>query len=479
MTLSQGLSSTSTISASPTKRFFVEMLTRDIELEDAILDLLDNCVDGIQRIANLNPSPSKPYEGFCARVTFTDKEFKIEDNCGGIPLEDARDYAFRMGRPLDSIDNQIYTIGTYGIGMKRSIFKMGSSSEVISRIKDAPFKVTITPEWLTDDSNWDLPIEPVSLNSKEYGTTITINELYSSIRERFSSQTSTLYDDLVGKISLHYSFIIDKGFMVIVNGKRISSKSNNLLWDGSSRIREKYTIAPYLYEGHIDGVDVRLAVGFYRSIPDEKEINDEIKGIRRRSNEAGWTIVCNDRVVVYCDKSRLTGWGEMTIPSYHTQFIAISGIVEFRSKDPQKLPITTTKRGIDASSDVYLYIKNYMREGLKLFTSYTNKWKSNLVEEKERINQTQAVAPNDLFEEENFPSDMWKKVKNRNNERKYLPSLPTPTSRKRKSTHKTIKFSRDIKEIELVSDYLFEQVDRDPSEVGNECFEKVLRQAKQ
>ena len=31
--------------ASPTKRFFVSMLTRDINLADAILDLLDNCLD--------------------------------------------------------------------------------------------------------------------------------------------------------------------------------------------------------------------------------------------------------------------------------------------------------------------------------------------------------------------------------------------------------------------------------------------------
>ena len=40
---------TTLINAGPTKRFFVEMLTRDIELADAILDLLDNCVDGIVR----------------------------------------------------------------------------------------------------------------------------------------------------------------------------------------------------------------------------------------------------------------------------------------------------------------------------------------------------------------------------------------------------------------------------------------------
>jgi hypothetical protein len=34
------------ISAEPTKSFFVDMLTRDIALEQAILDLVDNSVDG-------------------------------------------------------------------------------------------------------------------------------------------------------------------------------------------------------------------------------------------------------------------------------------------------------------------------------------------------------------------------------------------------------------------------------------------------
>jgi hypothetical protein len=32
--------------ASPTKQFVVPMLTRDINLADAFLDLVDNCLDG-------------------------------------------------------------------------------------------------------------------------------------------------------------------------------------------------------------------------------------------------------------------------------------------------------------------------------------------------------------------------------------------------------------------------------------------------
>ena len=42
------------MNASPVKSLFVSMLTRDIQLEDAILDLLDNCVDGILRSKGTN-----------------------------------------------------------------------------------------------------------------------------------------------------------------------------------------------------------------------------------------------------------------------------------------------------------------------------------------------------------------------------------------------------------------------------------------
>lgn len=46
--------STDKAQACPTKQFFVSMLTRDISLDDAILDLVDNCLDGALRLANGN-----------------------------------------------------------------------------------------------------------------------------------------------------------------------------------------------------------------------------------------------------------------------------------------------------------------------------------------------------------------------------------------------------------------------------------------
>ncbi len=118
------------VKASPVKSFFVSMLTRDITLEEAILDLLDNCVDGILRVGAKRTS--HPYSGYYAEITFDKDTFSISDNCGGIPWT-MHDYAFRMGRPKGSPKAEPGGVGVYGIGMKRAVFKMGRDALISCR----------------------------------------------------------------------------------------------------------------------------------------------------------------------------------------------------------------------------------------------------------------------------------------------------------------------------------------------------------
>ena len=89
-----------TAQAYPAKRFFVDMLVRDIELKDALLDLLDNCVDGVMRSSTNQVDKTRPYEGYWADINFDESSFSISDNCGGIPFELAEKSAFRLGRVL-------------------------------------------------------------------------------------------------------------------------------------------------------------------------------------------------------------------------------------------------------------------------------------------------------------------------------------------------------------------------------------------
>jgi hypothetical protein len=477
-------SSSSRINAEPTKTFFVDMLTRDIELEDAILDLLDNCVDGIQRTGK-SANGAKPYEGFWAKITFSEDEFKIEDNCGGIDLEIAKTYAFRMGRPTEMPESNIVTntIGTYGIGMKRSIFKIGKSSQVISQTVDDCFKVIISPAWLTDGS-WDLPFESTDRSMPQPGTVIRVCDIREPVAERF--RQSSFDSSLIGRIEHYYSYIIKKGFAVSVNNHKIGDGSLGLLWEGIDKVSSNSSvIAPYLYKSQYEDVSIELAVGFYQNhVVTEEEIEKENEGQRRSSSEnAGWTIVCNDRVVEYRNKTRLTGWGEAGVPSYHPQFISIAGVVHFRCSDPRKLPITTTKRGLDLSSELYLYTKEFMREGLKIFTSYTNKWKKNISKEKAVMKEAQLIDPVVVIEK--IPETTWKKTSSRrssrttkiSDEKYYKPPLPLPDNNMVGEMSKRVVFTRKSDEIRLVSEYLFEDENRSANEVGNECFDKVLKEA--
>lgn len=156
---------------SPTKDFFVRMLTRDIELQDAILDLLDNCVDGIIR-AGANLNDDQPYKSYTATITMAADHFIIEDNCGGIPIEVARKYAFAMGRPpAAGTGDGSATIGMYGIGMKRAIFKLGTEALVESRC-DTGFVVEFTPEWMTTDTWDELPMYALADDKLTTGGTL-------------------------------------------------------------------------------------------------------------------------------------------------------------------------------------------------------------------------------------------------------------------------------------------------------------------
>ena len=66
---------TNVIEGNPTKKFFIEMITRDISIEDAIIDLLDNSIDGATQINpdNLN--------GFIIDIKIDENRLCIKDNC--------------------------------------------------------------------------------------------------------------------------------------------------------------------------------------------------------------------------------------------------------------------------------------------------------------------------------------------------------------------------------------------------------------
>lgn len=466
-----------TAKASPTKQFFVNMLTRDIELQDSLLDLLDNCVDGILRSRKVDPSDPKPYAGFKASMTLSDKFFMIEDNCGGIPYETAVKYAFAMGRPPNAdAGGNIGTVGMYGIGMKRAIFKLGSQAKVESR-NDRGFVVEISPTWMTDDTWNDLPMYQLAADRLPAGGTIVhVTKLHPDISKAFSDQD--WIDEFRKQIARHYALIIEKGFEVLVGSARepvdtlkpIKGDRFALLMAADGKDGEQ--LSPYIYTGELEGVSVEIYAGLYRKLLDEDELEQEDE-TRASKDDAGWTVACNDRVVIWRDKTKLTGWGEATVPNYHGQFIAITGLVLLRSDDPKKLPLTTTKRGIDGASLVYLDTKDLMREATKAFTNFTNKWKK-FPDKLEDLYQASEYAdlPTLRTLAAEVTSDSIRKYPTM---KRHSPKLPVPKQEKTSSRISFVALNKDIEHLAL---HFFEDAKVKPNVVGEAAFNFAVEETK-
>jgi hypothetical protein len=207
-----------------------------------------------------------------------------------------------------------------------------------------------------------------------------------------------------------------------------------------------------------------------------KEIEEESVE-PRKTVDAGWTIICNDRVVLYKDKARLTGWGLGKVPNYHTQFISISGQVEMRSTKLLNLPLNTTKRGLDTNSEVYMTILQEMMSGLKIFTDFTNRWKGKEAETNASFSLAKTGKPTEAIQAFEKISTSWttvRNISNAQNAKRYIPKLPLPQTL---SLNKKLVFSRAIEEIRTVADFLTGDPNTKPSDVGALCFDNTLKAA--
>ena len=434
----------------PAKKFFVSMLTRDIELQDAILDLLDNCVDGAIRCRPKELDEQESLEGFWAKIAFDGDKFRIEDNCGGISWKIAHDHAFCMGRP-EGVKSEPGTIGIVGIGMKRAIFKMGRQCVVHSHHKDDTFKVTIPAQWFADDTQWDgFKADREAPLTTHYGTVVEISHLEEGAKLAFSKEGLTFRESFPEIVAESYSYLIEKGFSVTINGASVKRKPVKLCFEKPEEPAGRGPwIRPYIYQAKIAGVEVFLAVG-YRSRLRTQEEQQEDAEVNFAAKEAGWTVVCNDRVVLSNDRTIKTGWGFGGVPNFHQQFSCIAGIVEFSSPDTAQLPITTTKRGIDTSKDVYTIVRQRMQDGLKSFTRNTNRWKGFETELKVRFDKAGVL---DLRELKKSARRLPLAVVGRDgNQKQYKPELPV---KKQTTNLKRISFQKEEREIERVSLFLF------------------------
>ncbi len=338
--------------ARPTKEFFVNVLGKDISLIPAIVDLVDNSVDGARRLrsTSVDPTDTESFKSLWIKIDTEADRFAISDNCGGIPVPVARKYAFRFGRPTDLVEEDYefpeFATGQFGVGMKRALFKLGEHFKIRSATGTSRFTMDVDVEdWLeAPGQDWHFDLENVQegvrVRKSEIGTDIEVFPLHATIADDLSDKT--VIKDLRTELRQRHMMSIHKGLTIELNGSPVRPEPPELI--------DTEDLAPAYQRFSVNG-GPPIRVDILCGVAD------------RPAREAGWSVFLNDRMVLLTDTSALTGWGdqgEKRIPRFHNQYGRFRGFAFLSCIDTTRLPWDTTKTGLDVDRPIYREVENSM-----------------------------------------------------------------------------------------------------------------------
>jgi hypothetical protein len=439
--------------ALPRKRFFIEMFTRDISLNDCILDLIDNSIDGYFRqnetlfseIYNekMNSKGEKLPQ---IKIDFDEKSIKIFDTCGGISYDYAKEEVFNFGHEYNHYESgDSVRLGVYGIGLKRAIFKMGNYFKIASSTLDSGFitEIISLDEWSKKDDSLDDWMFPIQKYAKREGATLIEvkdlrKETSGAIRDKLFEKF--LYDD----VARVYTLFLERYVEIIINGKSV--KPLPIMFS------ESEDIVTATKEITIDNVKIKL----YAGLAERDEINPWT------AEKAGWYIACNGRIVVSANKDETTGWGVGALPLFHSKQRGFIGLVTFTSINPWLLPWTTTKRNLNKESIVFQKTRVEMQTIARPIISFLDKMYQKESQE-ENIDRKIVM---------NVTAVDIRSISNRE-DKKF--EVKISTLQKKSTT--TIQFSVEKKDIDKIKKYL-----NDPrlsnGQIGKITFDEYLKRVK-
>ncbi len=326
--------------ASPEKWLFISLLTRDISLGAAFLDLIDNSVNAaVQPLAGrletaddylavLDDPSVQPEVDIDVKVS--NGSISITDTAPGIALETARDHVFRFGRGAATGDDTD-RLSVYGLGLKRAFFKAGRRVKIESDHVTGGFELDLdVEEWSRDQSpRWQFPlVRREKAAAEDCGTRIVVSKLYDETLSRLHD--GVFVDDLRAQVGRTYAYFLEKFVRIRVNGEAVTATSLHV---GKNNATDRFS-----------NEEVTCTITAGLGTPE---------GGRYRDHGSGWFIFCNGRTVVSADKTPLTGWQNNGLPIFQPKHRPFLGTVFFVSKFADRLPWDTTKSGINEDSAIW------------------------------------------------------------------------------------------------------------------------------
>ncbi len=347
--------------------FLADTLTTDIELTDALFDLIDNSIDSARDEIikgdfekDSRGLPSN-YSGYSIKLRFTSGSITIEDNCTGFGTSTLEENAFYTG--LRS--NHKFGIGYYGLGLKRALLKAGSTYGMITDNGDYLYKSNFKTHSFASDGETDLIAKkyPSSHNPR---TVFIVSSLHADTLTQI--QSVDWIKTMINGLAVRYAMFLKKGLEVKVTCALPSFSNTYYITPQVPNFRPDL-IPPTRKEIISGGVKSEFVVGVHEKYTFTGEWDYDLEKNRELTKKYGVYYIFNDRVIVESSLESRHGF----ITNWHSEYGGFVCLVHVTGENPKDLPWNTAKTDVKLYSPLFLKIISYVEPLAKAYRTEAKK----------------------------------------------------------------------------------------------------------
>jgi hypothetical protein len=328
--------------------FLEHILTKDVSTLDALYDLIDNSIDAardsiLKSGTYLKDKYDLPnsYLGYKVEVIISNGSITIEDNCLGMTEETLVEEAFVIAQS----HKHEYGIGLYGIGLKRSLLKMGEKYDILIDNGKSRYELSFSDNQLGGAKG-----KVQAFETESHGCIIsrfTVVNLKPEVRGDIESRR--WYDKAVAGLEDRYSVYFEKDFVISLI---YFDKERLQLYSKLPSIRQDSKFLPVHWLKSYDGVNVIIDSGIHGDYYFPTEEGYSLRDNRKLTNQFGIYFICNDRVIRKASTEINHGWKT----KWHSEYNGFICFVRFIAKDPGRLPWNTAKSDMRNDSPLFLEV---------------------------------------------------------------------------------------------------------------------------
>lgn len=299
----------------PSKEYFINLLTKDVDVDDAICELINNAINRY----NLQSEGLQLTE-YWISIKIINNLIQVWDNCGAVEDVELFKEKLKFNETKENYDDSLI----------KALLKCGDSIELELNNNAESYIIKINSQ--TSIDSWEITDQQSFSSDKPKGMRVVIKNIYKEVKSRL--ETATFMSRLSNKIASKYRYLLDDNIKI--------------------KIMYKSADAKFIEPKFIEKADL---IKSESKLIEELEVKVKLYKCYQDKNN-GWDIFVNDICRLERDKSNITNWSKLRIDGH--SFLRFRGEVFIYCKKPSSIVINSIRNILDSNTEIFNLIKEFM-----------------------------------------------------------------------------------------------------------------------